>query len=62
MAGSNSPIQIVPYDQAYEAGFEDMPRRVPDISKICNLIGIPAAGGPAGHHQERRRTSATEIR
>jgi len=39
MAGSNSPIQIVPYDQAYEAGFEDMPRRVPDISKICNLIG-----------------------
>jgi len=39
MAGSDSPIQIVPYDQAYEAGFEDMPRRVPDISKIRNLIG-----------------------
>jgi UDP-glucose 4-epimerase len=28
----------VPYDQAYEAGFEDMMRRVPDISKIRNLI------------------------
>ena len=39
MARSDSPIQIVPYDQAYEAGFEDMPRRVPDISKIRNLIG-----------------------
>jgi UDP-glucose 4-epimerase len=39
MTGSNSPIQLVPYDQAYEAGFEDMPRRVPDISKIRALIG-----------------------
>ena len=34
LTGSESPIQYVPYDQAYEAGFEDMPRRVPDISKI----------------------------
>ena len=39
MTGSSSPIQIIPYDQAYEAGFEDMPRRVPDISKIRALIG-----------------------
>jgi UDP-glucose 4-epimerase len=39
MTGSTSPIQFVPYDQAYEAGFEDMPRRVPDISKIKALIG-----------------------
>jgi UDP-glucose 4-epimerase len=39
MAGSASPIQMIPYDQAYEAGFEDMPRRVPDIAKIRNLIG-----------------------
>jgi UDP-glucose 4-epimerase len=37
--GSTSPIQYVPYDQAYEAGFEDMPRRVPDISKLGQLIG-----------------------
>ena len=29
----------IPYDQAYEAGFEDMPRRVPDISKIRGLVG-----------------------
>ncbi len=37
--GSDSPIQFIPYDEAYEDGFEDMPRRVPDISKIQALIG-----------------------
>ena len=36
---SKSEIQLLPYDQAYEAGFEDMPRRVPDLTKISNLIG-----------------------
>jgi UDP-glucose 4-epimerase len=39
MTGSRSPIHFVPYDEAYEAGFEDMPRRVPDISKLAQLIG-----------------------
>ena len=39
MTGSASPIVKIPYDQAYEAGFEDMPRRVPDIAKIRALIG-----------------------
>jgi UDP-glucose 4-epimerase len=39
LAGSNSPIKIVPYDEAYESGFEDMPRRVPDLTKIEALIG-----------------------
>jgi len=39
LTGSASPIQLVPYDEAYEAGFEDMPRRVPDISKLRDLIG-----------------------
>ena len=44
-AGSRSSIVTVPYDQAYEAGFEDLPRRVPDISKIRTLIGwTPTAG------------------
>jgi UDP-glucose 4-epimerase len=37
--GSSSPIVTIPYDQAYEAGFEDMPRRVPDLAKIHALIG-----------------------
>ena len=40
MTSSTSAIQHVPYDQAYEAGFEDMPRRVPDISKLQSLIGF----------------------
>ena len=39
LTGSSSPVQLVPYDEAYEAGFEDMPRRVPDISKVHNLVG-----------------------
>jgi UDP-glucose 4-epimerase len=39
IAGSRSEIVNIPYDQAYEAGFEDMPRRVPDISKIHELVG-----------------------
>ena len=39
MTGSRSSIAFVPYDEAYEAGFEDMPRRVPDISKLAELIG-----------------------
>jgi UDP-glucose 4-epimerase len=39
MTGSCSPIHYIPYDQAYEAGFEDMPRRVPDISKIREFVG-----------------------
>ena len=39
MTGSTSPIVTIPYDQAYESGFEDMPRRVPDIAKIRALIG-----------------------
>lgn len=37
--GSQSEIVMVPYDQAYEAGFEDMPRRVPDLRKIGALTG-----------------------
>jgi nucleoside-diphosphate-sugar epimerase len=36
---SSSPIQQVPYDLAYEPGFEDMPRRVPDLRRIRELIG-----------------------
>ncbi len=39
MTGSASEIVKIPYDEAYEAGFEDMPRRVPDITKIQKLVG-----------------------
>ena len=39
MTGSESDIHVIPYDEAYEEGFEDMPRRYPDISKIGAAIG-----------------------
>jgi UDP-glucose 4-epimerase len=37
---SNSPIEFVPYDQAYEPGFEDMMRRVPCVDKLHALTGF----------------------
>jgi UDP-glucose 4-epimerase len=37
---SDSEIVFVPYDEAYEEGFEDMPRRVPDITRINQLVGF----------------------
>ncbi len=40
MTGSDSEIVHIPYDEAYENGFEDMPRRLPDITKIRTLIGF----------------------
>src|SRR6202795_3877937 len=46
---SSSPIEYVPYDQAYEPGFEDMMRRVPSIDKLHALTGF------------RPRTSLNEI-
>jgi UDP-glucose 4-epimerase len=47
--GSSSPIQYIPYDQAYEPGFEDMFRRVPCVAKLESLTGF------------RPRTPLTEI-
>ncbi len=38
-AGSESAIKMIPYNEAYEEGFEDMQRRQPDISKINRVIG-----------------------
>jgi UDP-glucose 4-epimerase len=39
LSGSPSPIVRVPYDQAYQPGFEDLRRRVPDIRKARALVG-----------------------
>jgi UDP-glucose 4-epimerase len=39
LTGSRSTIRRIPYDEAYESGFEDMPRRVPDLGKISAMIG-----------------------
>jgi len=40
LTNSASEIVFVPYDEAYEEGFEDMPRRVPDTTKIKQLVGF----------------------
>jgi UDP-glucose 4-epimerase len=47
--GSSSPIEYVPYDKAYEPGFEDMMRRVPSVEKLQALTGF------------RPKTSLNEI-
>lgn len=47
--GSSSEIRLVPYEEAYAEGFEDMPRRVPDVSKLLRVTGF------------RPRTSLDEI-
>ncbi len=45
---SSSPIEFVPYDHAYGTGFEDIPRRLPDLKKIQQLIGYqPSLDLPA---------------
>ena len=45
LARSSSPIKCVPYDETYESGFEDMPRRVPDLTKARNMIGYEPKHG-----------------
>ena len=39
LTGSNSPIKLIPYNEAYEDGFEDMLRRVPALDRAKELIG-----------------------
>ena len=36
---SKSEVKFIPYEEAYEEGFEDMHRRVPSIEKVQNLVG-----------------------
>jgi len=41
--GSSSTVELIPYEEAYSAGFEDMRRRVPDNTKANELVGfVPA--------------------
>jgi UDP-glucose 4-epimerase len=39
LTNSSSKIKLIPYEEAYEAGFEDMSRRIPDLTKVNALIG-----------------------
>lgn len=38
--GSSSPIELIPYDEAYPAGFEDLRHRKPDLDRIKAAIGF----------------------
>jgi UDP-glucose 4-epimerase len=40
LAGSSSKIELIPYEKAYAEGFEDMMRRIPDVSKLEGLTGF----------------------
>ena len=40
LAASDSPIKLIPYEDAYEEGFEDMQRRVPAVNKLQSLVGF----------------------
>lgn len=45
LTGSRSSISLTPYHEAYAEGFEDMPRRVPDVTKLQGLVGnVPLTG------------------
>jgi UDP-glucose 4-epimerase len=47
LTGSPSPIKLIPYDEAYQPGFEDMQRRVPNIDKLSRLTGFKPKVGLA---------------
>jgi UDP-glucose 4-epimerase len=60
MTGSGSDIVRIPYAQAYEAGFEDMPRRVPNLAKIREYVGYaPTIGLEEILHRVIDHTRAT---
>jgi len=72
LTNSNSEIVFVPYDEAYEEGFEDMPRRIPDTSKVnkqvgfkpeMNLDGIlkSVIDFHSGQQAREKQTSAAEV-
>jgi UDP-glucose 4-epimerase len=71
LTNSDSEIVLVPYDEAYEEGFEDMPRRVPDISKANKQIGFSPSvdlegilksviAFQSGQQTQEQRSSAAE--
>ena len=71
LTNSESEIVLVPYDEAYEEGFEDMPRRVPDISKSHKQVGFApkidldgilrsVIDFHSGQNSQEKRSSAAE--
>lgn len=66
--GSSSPVHFIPYDQAYELGFEDMQRRVPSLDKLERLTGfrpqipLPEIVDRVAAHLEKKRELAAAVR
>lgn len=65
---SNSPIEFIPYDQAYAPGFEDMARRVPSVEKLQRLTGFRPTTSLSvivervlEHTAEEKKIAATEV-
>jgi UDP-glucose 4-epimerase len=63
MVGSRSELVLVPYDKAYEVGFEDIRRRVPDLTRIRELVGYAPKTGLDGilHRVIEYERAALEI-
>jgi len=66
---SQSPIVFVPYEEAYEPGFEDMPRRVPSLEKLERLTGFRPAipltdivDRVIDHFQKKKEREAVGVR
>jgi UDP-glucose 4-epimerase len=68
MTGSSSRIEYIPYEEAFGPGFEDMPRRVPDLGKIRDLVGYQpemSLEGLLSHtiqHMRQERSGVKEQR
>jgi UDP-glucose 4-epimerase len=68
LTGSDSTIKLIPYEEAYEVGFEDMARRIPDISRVQALIGYQPRVGLdeiitriAEHFRETATTESVAV-
>lgn len=68
LTGSSSALEYIPYDKAYEAGFEDMVRRVPDISKAKRAVGFSSTlslddilRSVIEHYRNEAKPAATAI-
>ena len=67
VTGSSSPVELIPYDEAYSEGFEDMYRRIPDITKVGTLLGwapertLDEIIGDVAAHQADRSVNRGDV-
>ena len=61
LCGRSHSIKYVPYEEAYDSGFEDMPRRVPDLTKIRRMIGYETETHSGRHPRAGHRLLPAEV-